>query len=303
MQPEVYKAVCCGGRVLAWFKRNNSKKYNSVWSWSDKRETIKSCCTCSLSVSSTNGSEDFVSLPWSTEPSLCFHESCTTWPLAQSCSHPWGVAGVASALSESSTAFVELTGKWLHQQTGKLNEVWVMQLWHLVHQSLWKKGLREASWVAQPCLLLSQAPCWIIPFINSSSCGRKAWNGWGCWKWGVTASWVRGIGSMQGMRLCSEEQHNILLMKLESHISRETPKTLIMPERHQGNAVLAFYFWPWVQRIIFFCFNIWLSTTCQQERKKKLVSIPASTVSGLNHERRRLLMRLIHIMMYFTSYS
>lgn len=43
---------------------------------------------------------------------------------------------------------------------------------------------------------------------------------------------------------CSEEQHNILLMKLESHISRETPKTLIMPERHQGNAVLAFYFWP-----------------------------------------------------------
>lgn len=67
---------------------------------------------------------------------------------------------------------------------------------------------------------------------------------------------------------CLEEQHNILLMKLESHISTETPKTLIMPKRHQGNAVLAFYFWPWVQRIIFFCFNIWLSTTCQQERKK-----------------------------------
>lgn len=102
---------------------------------------------------------------------------------------------------------------------------------------------------------------------------------------------------------CSEEQHSILLMKLESHVSRETSKTLIMPEKHQGNSVLTFYFWPWVQRIIFFCFNIWLSTTCQQERKKKLVSIPVSAVSGLNHERRRLLMRLIHIMMYFTSYS
>lgn len=68
---------------------------------------------------------------------------------------------------------------------------------------------------------------------------------------------------------CSEEQHNILLMKLESHTSRETPKTLITPERHQGNAVLTFYFWPWVQRIIFFCFNIWLSTTLPAGEKKK----------------------------------
>lgn len=39
------------------------------------------------------------------------------------------------------------------------------------------------------------------------------------------------------------------------------------------------------------------------KKKKALVSTPASTVSVLNHEKGRLLMRLIHIMMYFTSYS
>jgi len=42
---------------------------------------------------------------------------------------------------------------------------------------------------------------------------------------------------------CLEEQNNILLTKLESHISRETPKTLIMPEGHVGNAVFAIYLW------------------------------------------------------------
>lgn len=44
-----------------------------------------------------------------------------------------------------------------------------MQPWHLVHQSLHKIGLREASWVAEPCLLLSQAPCPVIPFINTAA--------------------------------------------------------------------------------------------------------------------------------------
>lgn len=34
---------------------------------------------------------------------------------------------------------------------------------------LHKIGLREASWVAKPCLLLSQAPCRIIPFINTAA--------------------------------------------------------------------------------------------------------------------------------------
>lgn len=146
----------------------------------------------------------FVSVPWSPEPSLCFHESCRTWPPAQSCSQPWGFAGAASALSESNTA---LTGKCLHQQSE----------WGLSHtavasgaQVLAAKGLGEASWVAQPCLLLSQAPCCIIPSINSSSCGRKAWNGWGCWKWGVTGSWVRGIGSMWGMQVCAAQKSNII---------------------------------------------------------------------------------------------
>lgn len=51
-----------------------------------------------------------------------------------------------------------------------------------------------------------------------------------------------------GLGVCEECSyvllHSILLVKLESHVSRETPKTLIMPERHQGNAVLTFYFWP-----------------------------------------------------------
>lgn len=47
----------------------------------------------------------------------------------------------------------------------------------------------------------------------------------------------------------------------------------------------------------------WAQHARRKEKKKARLSIPASTVSVLNHERRRLLMRLIHIMMYFTSYS
>jgi len=48
-----------------------------------------------------------------------------------------------------------------------------MQPWHLVYQPLHKIGLREASWVSEPCLLLSQAPCRIIPFINTAAAGGE----------------------------------------------------------------------------------------------------------------------------------
>lgn len=103
---------------------------------------------------------------------------------------------------------------------------------------------------------------------------------------------------------CLEEQNNILLTKLESHTSRETPKILIMPERHVGNEVFAFYLWPWVQRILSSLFqHLAEHNTPTREEKTQRTGFHSCKHHVCIKSWERLLTRLIHIMMYFTSYS
>lgn len=161
-------------------------------------------------------------MPWSPEPSLCFHESCRTWPLAQSCSQPWGFAGAASALSESNTA---LTGKCLHQQTA----IWMRSESH-------SRGI----WCTSPCSKRAGRGLLGHPALSPAITGTMLYNPLHkqqqLWEKGL--EWLRMLkvrcyrvlsqGDWEYVRnaglCCSEEQHNILLMKLESHTSRETPR-------------------------------------------------------------------------------